>query len=178
MIQCVPLGLTTPTGENGASLSGGQRQRVAIARSLLRDAPIVCLDEPTAALDAKSENYIKDSLGQMIEGKTVVMVTHRKALLALMDTVYVLENSKLVDVNELGGLDAYRAKLEGIEVEIQKNKDVDAPDAKMHELPLEDISQQPRHRKPHVPPPRPRAHKWSNSRYSPSDGVIYINHNK
>ncbi len=114
----LPLGLDTPTGENGGSLSGGQRQRVAIARSLLRNAPIICLDEPTAALDAKSENYIKDSLSQMIQGKTVMMVTHRKALLALMDTIYVLENSTLTNVNELGGLDAYLAKLEGLEVEM------------------------------------------------------------
>lgn len=113
----LPLGLDTPTGENGGSLSGGQRQRVAIARSLLRDAPIICLDEPTAALDAKSENYIKDSLSQMIQGKTVMMVTHRKALLALMDTIYVLENSTLTNVNELGGLDYYLAKLEGLELE-------------------------------------------------------------
>lgn len=114
----LPLGLDTPTGENGGSLSGGQRQRVAIARSLLRNAPIICLDEPTAALDAKSENYIKDSLTQMIQGKTVMMVTHRKALLALMDTIYVLENSTLTNVNELGGLDAYLAKLEGLEIEM------------------------------------------------------------
>lgn len=121
----LPLGLETPTGENGGSLSGGQRQRVAIARSLLRDAPIICLDEPTAALDAKSENYIKDSLSQMITGKTVLMVTHRKALLELMDTIYVLENSNLTNVNELGGLDSYLAKLEGLELGI--DKDVDAP---------------------------------------------------
>jgi ABC-type bacteriocin/lantibiotic exporter with double-glycine peptidase domain len=121
----LPLGLETPTGENGGSLSGGQRQRVAIARSLLRNAPIICLDEPTAALDAKSENYIKDSLSQMITGKTVLMVTHRKALLELMDTIYVLENSNLTNVNELGGLDAYLAKLEGLE--LGTDKDVDAP---------------------------------------------------
>lgn len=117
----LPLGLETPTGENGGSLSGGQRQRVAIARALLRNAPIICLDEPTAALDAKSENYIKDSLTQMIQGKTVVMVTHRKALLALMDTVYVLENSQLTNVNELGGLDSYLAKLEGLELQTDIN---------------------------------------------------------
>ena len=113
----LPLGLDTPTGENGGSQSGGQRQRVAIARSLLRNAPIICLDEPTAALDAKSENYIKDSLSQMIQGKTVMMVTHRKALLALMDTIYVLEDSTLTNVNEIGGLDYYLAKLEGLELE-------------------------------------------------------------
>lgn len=123
----LPLGLNTPTGENGGSLSGGQRQRVAIARSLLRGAPIVCLDEPTAALDAKSENYIRDSLSQMIQGKSVLMVTHRKALLSLMDTVYVLENSVFTNVNDIGGLDAYLAKLEGLDLEIAQAVDIDAP---------------------------------------------------
>lgn len=111
----LPLGLASPAGENGGSLSGGQRQRVSIARALIKNAPIVCLDEPTAALDAKSENYIRDSLLEMIKGKTVVMVTHRKSLLALMDVVYVLDNGKLTDVNQLGGLDHYLAQLDGIE---------------------------------------------------------------
>lgn len=63
----------------------------------------------------------------MIEGKTVLMVTHRKALLALMDTIYVLDNSQLTNVNELGGLDNYLAKLEGLELEIAQKKDIDAP---------------------------------------------------
>jgi len=111
----MPLALATSAGENGGSLSGGQRQRVSIARALVKNSPIMCLDEPTAALDAKSENYIKDSLQQIIKGKTVLMVTHRKALLALMDDVFVLDNETLTDVNELGGLDRYLAQLEGIE---------------------------------------------------------------
>jgi ATP-binding cassette, subfamily B, bacterial len=110
----LPLGLDSPVGENGSSLSGGQRQRVAIARSLIKNAPILCLDEPTAALDTKSENYIRDSLMHMVRGKTVLMVTHRKALLTLMDTIYVLEDGKLRNVNELGGLDQYLRVLEGI----------------------------------------------------------------
>jgi len=111
----LPLGVQSPAGENGSSLSGGQRQRIAIARSLIKNAPMLCLDEPTAALDTKSENYIRDSLLQMVQGKTVLMVTHRKALLALMDTIYVLENGTLRNVNELGGLDYYLGVLEGID---------------------------------------------------------------
>lgn len=110
----MPLGINSPTGENGGSLSGGQRQRVAIARSLIKQAPILCLDEPTAALDAKSENYIRDSLKEIIVDKTVLMVTHRKSLLALMDTIYVLEDGILRNVNELGGLDVYLQRLEGV----------------------------------------------------------------
>ncbi len=123
----LPLGLATSAGENGGSLSGGQRQRISIARALVKNAPIVCLDEPTAALDAKSENLIRDSLLEMIKDKTVVMVTHRKSLLTLMDVVYVLKDGQLTDVNQLGGLDRYLAELEGIEeqkitTEIAENK--------------------------------------------------------
>lgn len=117
----MPMGINSPTGENGGSLSGGQRQRVAIARSLIKRAPILCLDEPTAALDAKSENYIRDALSEIIRDKTVLMVTHRKALLALMDTIYVLENGALRNVNEYGGLDLYLQRLEGVnEALVQK----------------------------------------------------------
>ncbi|MBP7858005.1 ABC transporter ATP-binding protein [Candidatus Saccharibacteria bacterium] len=117
----MPMGINSPTGENGGSLSGGQRQRVAIARSLIRNAPILCLDEPTAALDAKSENYIRDSLKEIIADKTVLMVTHRRSLLALMDTIYVLEDGQLRNVMEYGGLDTYLQRLEGVaEASIQK----------------------------------------------------------
>lgn len=107
----MPMGLGSPAGESGNSLSGGQKQRVAIARGLLKQAPIVCMDEPTAALDAKSENFIRDSIARLVEGKTVLMVTHRKALLSLMDTIYVLENGNLHHVGDYGGLDAYLQKI-------------------------------------------------------------------
>ncbi len=107
----MPLGLNSPAGESGTSLSGGQKQRVAIARGLLKRAPIVCMDEPTAALDARSENFIRDSIARLVEGKTVLMVTHRKALLSLMDTIYVLDNGNLRHVGDYGGLDAYLQKI-------------------------------------------------------------------
>jgi len=70
------------------------------------------MDEPTAALDSKSENFIRDSIAQLITGKTVLMVTHRKALLSLMDKIYVLDGGKLRDVKDYGGLDAYLQKLQ------------------------------------------------------------------
>ncbi len=112
-----PQGLNSIVGENGNSLSGGQKQRVAIARGLLKKASIVCMDEPTAALDSKSERYIRDSIEQLIHGKTVLMVTHRKALLSLMDTVYVMEGGVLKNVRHYGGLDAYLKKIKDIEGE-------------------------------------------------------------
>ena len=127
----MPLAFRTPVGEDGGSLSGGQRQRISIGRALIKDAPILCLDEPTAALDVKSENYIRDSLSKMIQGKTVVMVTHRKPLLDLMDIIYVLDGGQLTDVVNLGGLENYLAKLEGLE---QKQAQVEiAEDLKKQE---------------------------------------------
>lgn len=110
-----PEGLETHTSEQGGSLSGGQRQRIAIARGLLKDAPIICMDEPTAALDSKSENHIRDSLGQIIHGKTVMMVTHRKALLSLMDTIYVVEEGTVTNIEDHGGLEKYLRKINDLE---------------------------------------------------------------
>lgn len=111
----LPLGLNTPTGEGGGSLSGGQKQRIAIARGLIKNAAIVCMDEPTAALDSKSENTIRDSISELIKGKTVLMVTHRKALLSLMDVIYVMEEGELHSVEDLGGLDAYLQRISDTE---------------------------------------------------------------
>lgn len=110
-----PDKLNSAVGEGGTSLSGGQKQRVAIARGLLKNAPIVCMDEPTAALDSKSEQHIRDSIEKLIHGKTVMMVTHRKTLLSLMDKVYVMEAGKLKSVSEHGGLDAYLRKIRDME---------------------------------------------------------------
>jgi ABC-type bacteriocin/lantibiotic exporter with double-glycine peptidase domain len=106
-LQKLPLGINSPAGEGGNNFSGGQKQRIAIARGLLKNAPIVCMDEPTAALDSKSEKIIRDSIAKLIANKTVLMVTHRKALLSLMDRVYVMDGSSLRDVKELGGLEKY-----------------------------------------------------------------------
>jgi ABC-type bacteriocin/lantibiotic exporter with double-glycine peptidase domain len=116
----LPLGLNSPAGEGGNSLSGGQKQRIAIARGLIKNAPIVCMDEPTAALDSKSEIAIRDSISRLITGKTVLMVTHRKALLSLMDIVYVMEGGGLHPVKEYGGLDAYLQKISDTEASEQR----------------------------------------------------------
>jgi len=142
----MPLGINTPVGENGSSLSGGQRQRVSIARALIKNSPILCLDEPTAALDAKSENYVRDSLVEIVQDKTVLMVTHRRSLLALMDTIYVLDNGTLTNVNELGGLDYYLELLEGIaeeqvESEIADDQNYLLPDVIEQHIGLNEASQ-------------------------------------
>lgn len=106
-VDKLPLGLDSPVEENGSNLSGGQRQRISIARALLKNAPIICLDEPTSALDMKSEKLIQGSIGTLIEGKTVLLVTHRVPLLSLMDKILVLDQGQLVDVNNYGGLNEY-----------------------------------------------------------------------
>lgn len=110
-VQRLPLGMDSIAGEGGSSLSGGQRQRISIARALLKNASIICMDEPTSALDEKSEQYILNSIGSLIQNKTVLLVTHRMPLLALMDRIFVMDDGHLVNVNEYGGIDQYIQKL-------------------------------------------------------------------
>ena len=76
-ISQFPAGYDTMVGEQGAQLSGGQRQRVAIARALIRNAPIILLDEPTAALDSESERFVQDAMGKLIKGRTTLVIAHR-----------------------------------------------------------------------------------------------------
>lgn len=111
-VDKLPMGIESIAGEGGTSLSGGQRQRISIARALLKNAPIICMDEPTSALDDKSEKLIHDSIGSLIQGKTVLLVTHRLPLLGLMDKIYVLQNGQLVDVEEYGGIEKYAYQLQ------------------------------------------------------------------
>ena len=111
-VHGLPMGLDSPVGEGGSNLSGGQRQRISIARALLKNAPIICMDEPTSALDVKSEKYILNSLGALIQNRTVLLVTHRPPLLALMDKIYVLDQGRLVDVAQYGGIEKYTYQLQ------------------------------------------------------------------
>src|SRR5262249_48297833 len=90
LIARLPDGLLTKLGQSGAGLSMGELQRVALARVLLRDAPLLLLDEPTANLDGESEAAVIDAVGQLTRGRTVVLVAHRPALLSLADRVVEL----------------------------------------------------------------------------------------
>lgn len=96
-IEKMPDGYQTVLGENGSTLSGGERQRLSIARALLKDAPIVLLDEATASLDPESESSIQQAIGRLIQGKTVLVIAHRLRTIAKADKIIVLDDGKVVE---------------------------------------------------------------------------------
>ena len=96
-VDMLPEGLATVVGERGVKLSGGQRQRIAIARAFLKDAPILLLDEATAALDSESEEAIREALGRLMRGRTVIAIAHRLATLRHFDRVVVLKGGKIIE---------------------------------------------------------------------------------
>src|SRR5690606_25496164 len=91
-----PQGLMMPVGERGELLSGGQRQSVAVARALVHDPAILLLDEPTGAMDHTTEEQFKASIEGYARGKTMLVVTHRTSLLALVDRIIVIDAGKIV----------------------------------------------------------------------------------
>jgi ATP-binding cassette subfamily B protein len=95
-IDSLPNGLDTTVGERGLKLSGGQRQRIAIARAFLKDAPLLLLDEATSALDGDSEEAIREALGRLMQGRTVIAIAHRLSTLRHFDRVIVLQAGKVV----------------------------------------------------------------------------------
>ena len=92
-----PLGYDTPVGEHGAQLSGGQRQRIAIARALIRDAPVILLDEPTAALDSESERYVQEAMDKLIKGRTTLVIAHRLHTITQASVIHVVEKGAIVE---------------------------------------------------------------------------------
>ncbi len=106
----LPQGYDTPIGENGAKLSGGERQRISIARALLKNAPIVLLDEATASLDVENETKVQGALSRLLAGKTVLVIAHRMRTVAGADHIVVLENGHVAEqgtpaeLMERGGL--------------------------------------------------------------------------
>ncbi|MFN7619329.1 MAG: ABC transporter transmembrane domain-containing protein [bacterium] len=117
-IEALPEGFDTPLGERGKSLSGGQRQRMAIARALVRDAPILLLDEATSALDAENERLVQAALDQAMQGRTTIVIAHRLATVLRADRIVVMEEGRVVQegthqsLMAQGGLYAHLAELQ------------------------------------------------------------------
>ena len=96
-VRRLPKGYDTPIGENGATLSGGERQRISIARALLKNAPIVLLDEATASLDVENETKVQEALSRLLRSKTVLVIAHRMRTVAGADHIVVLENGRVAE---------------------------------------------------------------------------------
>jgi ATP-binding cassette subfamily B protein len=96
-IENLPEGMSTMVGDRGIKVSGGQRQRIAIARAFLKDAPILLLDEATAALDGESEEAIREALSRLMRGRTVIAIAHRLATLRSFDRVVVLQGGRIIE---------------------------------------------------------------------------------
>jgi len=96
-VEALPEGLATMVGDRGVKLSGGQRQRIAIARAFLKDAPILLLDEATAALDSESEEAIREALSRLMRGRTVIAIAHRLATLRNFDRVVMLKAGRIIE---------------------------------------------------------------------------------
>ena len=117
-ISQLPDGYATKLGEHGVTLSGGQRQRIAIARAVLRDAPILLLDEATSALDSENEKAVQTALRRIMENRTTLVIAHRLATIQRADRILVLDKGRIVEegshsvLEKKGGVYARLARLQ------------------------------------------------------------------
>ena len=118
-VRRLPRGYDTPIGENGARLSGGERQRISIARALLKDAPIVLLDEATASLDVENETKVQEALSRLLAGKTVLVIAHRMRTVEAADKIVVLAGGRVAEQGSPSELMARRGLFHRM-VELQR----------------------------------------------------------
>ena len=118
-VRRLPRGYDTPIGENGARLSGGERQRISIARALLKDAPIVLLDEATASLDVENETKVQEALSRLLAGKTVLVIAHRMRTVEAADKIVVLADGSVAEQGSPSELMAKRGLFHRM-VELQR----------------------------------------------------------
>jgi len=123
-IESMPHGYDTIVGERGETLSGGQRQRISIARAVIRDTPILILDEPTASLDAASEESVMTALGRLMKNRTSVFIAHHLASIRHADVIFVVSDAGIV---EQGSHDSLIAA-NGIYADLYRRQSQEAPD--------------------------------------------------
>ncbi len=97
-IMAFPRGYDTPVGEHGAQVSGGERQRIAVARALLKNAPIILLDEATASLDSESERQVQGAIEHLCRGRTTIVIAHRLHTVVDADRIFVIEDGNIAEV--------------------------------------------------------------------------------
>ncbi len=124
----MPNGYETVAGERGARLSGGQKQRLAIARALLKDAPVLLLDEATSSVDTETEALIQEALARLMAGRTSIVIAHRLATIRRADLVLVLERGRLVEAGPPAALLGQNGAFAGL-LRAQGLLDAPAPSA-------------------------------------------------
>ena len=137
-ISRLPQGWLTPMGEMGGQLSGGERQRISIARALLKDAPIVILDEPTAALDIDSELAVQKAIDSLVHNRTVIIIAHRLSTIAGAGNILVMEEGEVVEQGRHAQLLSRQGRYQALwqaqmAARVWRDAEVDASEERLHE---------------------------------------------